>query len=108
MLDELLIDLSETNKDPEILVPISDKILKYENNLSGNSLIIVGPASSGKESHVLWLARDVNENIEGVETNLITIDCRIYETDTQFLNALTRELRTFFGESVLSKHIIIN
>jgi Cdc6-like AAA superfamily ATPase len=71
-------------------VPLSEKLLKYENNLSGNSFIIVGPASSGKESHVLWLAKDINDNSEGVETHIITIDCRIYDTDNQFLNALTR------------------
>ena len=108
ILDELLLDLSELNKDPDILVPLSDKIRHYEHKLSGNSFVVVGPSNSGKESHVLWLAKDVNDDREGVETHLITIDCRIYESDYQFLNALTREMRIFLGENVLSKHIVIN
>jgi hypothetical protein len=108
VLDELLLDLSEFNKDPDILVPLSDKIRNYEHKLLGNSFMVVGPANSGKESHILWLAKDLQEEKEGAETHIITIDCRIYETDYHFLNALTREMRIFFGESVISKHIVIN
>jgi hypothetical protein len=77
VLDELLEDFSESNKDSEILVPLCEKILKYENNLNGNSFVLVGPASSGKESHVLWLAKDIDDS-DGMETHLITIDCRLY------------------------------
>lgn len=79
------------------MVPLSDKIKKYEHRLIGNSLVIAGPANSGKESHVLWLGKDLNQDKEGVETHLITIDCRIYESDAQFLSCLTRELRIFLG-----------
>jgi hypothetical protein len=88
-------------------VPLSEKIKKLEHRLIGNSFILAGPANSGKESHVLWLGKDLNQDNDAVETHLITIDCRICESDSQFLAALTRELRLFFGESILSKHIVI-
>lgn len=61
VLDDLLMDLSEFNKDPDILVPLSDKIRQYEHKLVGNSFMVVGPANSGKESHIHWLAKDFQE-----------------------------------------------
>lgn len=47
--------MSEHNNDPDIIVP-NEKLSKYESNLSGNSLVLVGPANSGKNSQVQRLS----------------------------------------------------
>lgn len=36
------------------------------------------------------------------------MDCRIYESDAQFLQYLTRELRVLLGENTIAKHIMIS
>jgi hypothetical protein len=56
VLDELIEDMSESNKNLDILIPLSEKLKDYEGNLSGNSFILAGPANSGKNSHILWLS----------------------------------------------------
>jgi hypothetical protein len=33
----------------------------YENNLRGNSIVLTGPANSGKESHIMWLCKGLNQ-----------------------------------------------
>lgn len=55
LIDILIEDMSEHNNDPDIIVP-NEKLEKYENNLSGNSLVLVGPANSGKNSQVQLLS----------------------------------------------------
>lgn len=35
------------------------------------------------------------------------MDCRIYESDVQFLQYITRELRVVLGENTINKHITI-
>ena len=62
ILDELIEDMSEHNKQFDILVPLSDKIEKLRSKLRGNSFILVGSASGGKESHLTWLTHHENNN----------------------------------------------
>ena len=107
-MDELMEDMSEHNKQFDILVPLSDKIEKLRSKLRGSSFILVGSASGGKESHLAWLTHHENSNPERPELETITINCLTAETDTLFLQCLTREMRAFLCEGVVSKHIVIN
>lgn len=108
LLDELIEDMSQHNKQFDILVPLSDKIEKLRSKLRGSSFILVGSASGGKESHLAWLTHIENNHLERPEIETITINCLTAETDTLFLQCLTRQMRAFLGEGVISKHIVIN
>ena len=85
ILQSMMECFSETNSNPEILIPLSDKIEMSEEELQNKSFILMGPGHSGKNSTVKWLMR---EN----EKDVIELDCKIWQTDTSFLNQLLNEL----------------
>lgn len=66
LIDELIEDMSENNKNLSILVPLCERLKHFENNLSGNGLVLVGAASGGKDSHILWLSKYLNEDKESI------------------------------------------
>ena len=73
---------SENNTDLDVLVPLNDKIEMSEEELQNKSFILMGSGHSGKNSTVRWLMRDK-------ERDVIELDCRIWKSDTSFINQLT-------------------
>ena len=58
----------------------------------------MGPGHSGKNCAVLWLFRNMLDSI-------IWLDCRIWDTDTAFLNQLLTLLSEKLGKK-LAKNLV--
>lgn len=55
LVQSMMEEMSESNTDPEILVPINQHIEMIEEELQHKNFILMGPGCCGKSSTVCWL-----------------------------------------------------